>query len=161
MRRYEEPRLPPDLETVATRLSEYPVEIGEPDLDRLKQRALTRSRKRHAGGFLMARLATALTALVLVGVLTGTFSVARVDRHPNANGGAANAQYTTGVSQGGTSGTSSGHALTISSTPAAATPTSGTLPFTGEEVVAVALVGLLLVGTGLLLRVPARRRRRE
>lgn len=125
----------------------------------------------------MARLATILTTLALVGLSGGALAVAQLDSHPNRHGGAANDQYTPGVAQKPTTATSTVTAaqstvgaVTTPSTSTAPTTsaarstqaatTSRTLPFTGEEVLTVILVGLLLIGSGVLL-VQARARRRE
>jgi hypothetical protein len=105
----------------------------------------------------MARVVTALVTFVLVGVSGGALAVAQFDAHPNANGGAADSQYTPAVSSQPSSSSQS-----PSSTQhfvSATSPSSSTLPFTGENVITALFIAGVLVGSGLLIRHGQRTRR--
>jgi LPXTG-motif cell wall-anchored protein len=155
MKRSDEARLPDDLEQIAARLTEHRIEVDELALDGVKQRVLARSRRtRRRGGFFLARLVTAVTTFLVVGVFGGAMALAQFDSHANSQGGAADAQYTSPVSAQSTSAQATAPSA-ASTSPARA---SSTLPFTGENVLTAFLLAALLVGAGLLLMQRSRRR---
>jgi LPXTG-motif cell wall-anchored protein len=155
MKRSDEARLPADLEQIAARLTEHRIEVDELALDGVKQRVLARSpRTRRRGGFFLARLVTAVTTFLVVGVFGGAMALAQFDSHANSQGGAADAQYTSPVSAQSTSAQATAPSA-ASTSPARA---SSTLPFTGENVLTAFLLAALLVGAGLLLMQRSRRR---
>lgn len=179
MRRRYEQELSADLQQVGSRLSEHEIEVDAMTLDRIKAQALTRSKSTSRRRPSMARLATMITTLALVALSGGALAVAQLDTHPNRHGGAASDQYTPGVAQKPTTvakapttvtsataeNESAEGAVTSPSTSAAqstqTSSTSKTLPFTGAEVLTVVLVGLLLIGSGVLLAQTRARRRQD
>jgi hypothetical protein len=163
--------LPKDLEAVADRLRAARATADPLALDGLKRRVMARADSAHrTGPALRSRIATVLTILGLIGGAGGALAIADSGSgHPAV--GAAAGQYTppkkckhppckhhAGVGGKGTT-----------TTPTAPTEESQAgeqetaeraeqaLPFTGEDVLEVLGVGLLLLGGGIVVSRRVRR----
>lgn len=94
MKRPYEERLPEDLQGIASKFREDPLDVGPIKLDQLKQRAMAQAAKPHRRRtFMKTRLATFLAALTLLGGSAAALALSSSDSHPNVYGGAAAAQY--------------------------------------------------------------------
>jgi hypothetical protein len=177
MRRGRTPQLPPELEAVAEQLRAARATLAPVELDRCKRNLLAKHRRaRGSRAALRGRIATVLTIVGLVGSTGGALAIAgTASRHAATD--AAAGQYTKHKKCGtrshpkpchrGGGGTLSGRGKhrrppTPASAPPSIGPTSGraapsTLPFTGQDLLEVVLVGLLLVGVGLVLGLRSRR----
>jgi hypothetical protein len=178
MRRERTPQLPPELEVVAEQLRAARAKLAPLELDGCKRSLLAKQRRRgRSRAALRTRLATILTIVGLVGSTGGALAIAgTASRHAASD--AAAGQYTKPKKCGthghpkpchhrGGGGTLSGRGKhrrppTPASSPPSVGPTSSqaqpsTLPFTGQDLLEVVLVGLVLVGIGLVLGLRSRR----